>query len=135
MARYSNRQYRIQILLLMAVYVVLMLFVWPAAKHAESPALKTLLALIPTLPVVLVIWLMAKRMMASDELEQRLHLIALSVATGVVAVASLIGGFLAAAHVIEIDGDILIWIFPVLCLTYSFTRLLIGRRYGVVSCE
>ena len=135
MARYTNRQYRVQVLVLMAIYVVLVALEWPYAKHAASSAVKAVLALLPTLPVVLVIWLMARRVMASDELEQRLHLVALSVATGIVAALSLVGGFLAASHVVDFDGDVLIWVFPALCVTYGIARLLIARRYGAASCE
>jgi len=135
MARYTNRQYRIQVLVLMAIYVALVLFVWPYAKHAESSALKTVLALVPTLPVVIVIWLMAKRVMASDEFEQRLHLVALSVATGIVAALSIIGGFLAASHVVDFDGDVLIWVFPALCMGFGITHLLLKRHYGASGCE
>ena len=135
MARYTDRQYRTHIAVLMAIYVGLILFVWPYAKHAESLALKTVLVLVPPLPVVLVIWLMAKRVIASDELEQRLHLIAMSMATGFVAALSLVGGFLAASHVVEMDGDVLIWVFPALCATYSVTRLLLARHYGGTTCE
>jgi hypothetical protein len=91
-------------------------------------ALRTLLALLPTLPVVAVIMLAARMVMRGDELEQRMHLIALSVAMGVVSVASIVGGFLAIAHVWRIGGDILIWVFPALCLAYGATRLVLVRK-------
>lgn len=135
MPRFSARRYRIQIFAIMAVYVVVLLAVWPYARHAESMPLKAVLALLPTLPVLVVIGLMVRRVMTSDEFEQRLHLLALSVATGVVAALSLVGGFLAAAHVVALDGDILIWVFPALCGTYGVARLLLARRYGSTSCE
>ena len=135
MSRFSARRYRIQIFAVMAVYVVVLLAVWPYARHAESMPLKAVLALLPTLPVLVVIGLMVRRVMTSDEFEQRLHLLALSVATGVVAALSLVGGFLAAAHVVAFDGDILIWVFPALCGTYGVARLLFARRYGSSSCE
>ena len=135
MARYTNRQYRTHMLVLMAIYVALVVFVWPYAKHAESSALKTVLALAPSLPVVVVIWLMAKRVMASDEFEQRLHLMALSTATGVVAALSIIGGFLAASHVVELDGDVLIWVYPALCIVFGIAHLQLKRHYGTSGCE
>ena len=72
------------------------------ARDASGPSLKLLLALVPLVPVMWVIWLMARRVVNSDELEQRLHLIALSAATGLVAVTSLVGGFLCAAGVIAL---------------------------------
>ncbi len=135
MSRFSARRYRIQIFAIMAVYVVVLLAVWPYARSAESVPLKAVLALLPAVPVLIVIGLMIKRVMQSDESEQRLHLLALSIATGVVAALSLVGGFLAAAHVVALDGDILIWVFPALCATYGVARLLLARRYGATSCE
>ncbi|TLY49266.1 MAG: hypothetical protein E6K53_14150 [Gammaproteobacteria bacterium] len=122
-------------LLLMAIYLPLMLLEWPHVRQITSLPLKCVLTLLPTLPVIGVIWLIGKRIARSDELEQRVHLIALGAATGVVSVLSLIGGFLSAAHVIELDGDVLIWVFPVLCLVYSITQIALQRRYGVHGCD
>lgn len=135
MARYTNSQYRTQVLALMSIYVPLMLLEWPQVRHVTSLPLKCLLTLLPTLPVIGVIWLIGKRVAYSDELEQRVHLVALSAATGVVSVLSLIGGFLSAAHVVALDGDILIWVFPALCLTYGATHVMLRRRYGADGCE
>lgn len=128
-------QYRRTVLFTMAIYVTLMLLEWPHARDASGPSLKLLLALVPLVPVMWVIWLMARRVVNSDELEQRLHLIALSAATGLVAVTSLVGGFLCAAGVIALDGDVLIWVFPLLCVTYGLTHLWLGRRYGGMRCD
>jgi len=134
MARPSPIQYRRNVFVTMAIYVTLMLLEWPHVRGASSPSLKALLALAPLVPVMWVIWLMAKRVVNSDELEQRLHLIALSAATALVAIASLAGGFLSAAGVIALDGDVLIWVFPTLCMTYGRTHLWLGRRYGGMGC-
>lgn len=106
-----------------------------AGATRDQPPLKCLLTLLPTLPVIGVIWLIGQRVARSDELEQRVHLIALSAATGVVSVLSLIGGFLSAAHVVALDGDVLIWVFPSLCLTYGAAQVLLRRRYGADGCE
>jgi len=135
MARYTLRQYRLQMLALMTVYVALMLLEWPYVRNTDSTPLKIVLALVPVLPMIAVIWLIGRRVMLSDELEQRLYLISLSVATGVVCAASLIGGFLAASHVIALDGDVLIWVFPMLSLCFGATHRIVGRRYGYASCE
>jgi hypothetical protein len=128
MARVSKRRYNLQVLAIMAVYVALMLFEWPLVAKTDGLALRTLLALLPTLPVVVVIGLMARLVMRGDELEQRMHLVALSVAVGVVSVASIVGGFLVIAKVWKVGGDILIWVFPVLCVTYGVTRVVLVRR-------
>jgi hypothetical protein len=134
MARYTQSQYRRQMLVLMAVYVALMLFAWPQVHTAPLP-LRFVLALAPVLPVVAVIVLLAKRVMHSDELEQRVHMLALSVATALVATLSLVGGFLCAAGVLGFSGDVLIWVVPLLSVAYGGMRWWLGRRYGGVGCE
>ncbi len=135
MSRFSRREYRLKTFALMAVYIALMLVVWPQARHAASLPWKVMLSLGPVVPVVLVIGLMMKRVLHSDELEQRVHLLALSAASGLVGVLSLVGGFLRASGALAFDGDILIWVFPVLCVSYGVARWLLGRRYGGTGCE
>ena len=135
MARISKGRYNLQVAAIMVVYVALMLFEWPLVGKTEGLALRTLLALLPAIPVVIVIALMARMVMRGDELEQRMHLVALSVATGVVSVASIVGAFLAIAHVWIVGGDVLIWVFPALCLVYGATRLVLVRRMtGAWNC-
>lgn len=135
MARISKGRYNLQVAAIMVVYVALMLFEWPLVGKTEGLALRTLLALLPAIPVVIVIALMARTVMRGDELEQRMHLIALSVATGVVSVASIVGAFLAIAHVWIVGGDVLIWVFPALCLVYGATRVVLVRRMtGAWNC-
>ncbi len=135
MTRPSAESYRLRIWLLMAIYVALIVFVWPYAKTAPGLLLRTLLALLPALPIVAVMVVMARRMLHSDELEQRIHMGALGVATAIVCVASLVGGFLAAAHVVALGGDILIWVFPLVCFSYGVMRWVLARRYGGGGCE
>jgi hypothetical protein len=130
MSRYTQTQYRRHMLVLMAIYVGLMLFAWPYVHTASLP-LRLALALAPVLPVVAVIVLMAKRVMHSDELEQRVHMVALSVATGLVGVLSLLGGFLCAAGLLAFSGDVLVWVVPLLCVAYGGMRWWLGRRYGL----
>jgi len=134
MSRYTEKQYRRHMFLIMAIYVALMLLEWPQVRSVSSLPWKVALALAPPIPIIIVIWLMARRVMHSDELEQRLHLTALSVATGMICSLSLVGGFLCAAGVLALDGDILIWVAPVLSIIYGVTHLWLGRRYGNTGC-
>jgi hypothetical protein len=129
-----SKRYNLYATVLMAVYVALVGFVFPYARHADAIAVRAALAVLCTTPVIAVIWLMVQRVMHSDELQQRLHLMAMSTSTGVVAAVSLVGGFLNSAHVIQLDGDVLIWVFPALCLCYGVAQLLFARRYGGMGC-
>jgi len=132
MTRFSNKQYGQRAMLAMAIYIVLLLTLLPYARRAEHLSLQILCALLPLVPIFYVIWLMAKRIWLSDELEQRLHLIGLGAATAVVAVFTLVSGFLAVAKVLSLDtaAVILIWVFPLLMLVYAGVRAWAARRYG-----
>lgn len=130
MRRFTEKQYQRQLMAAMALYVGVMLLAWPSARTVGSLPLKLLLALLPAALMLYVIGLMARRILHSDELEQRTHLVALGVATALVGAASLIGGFLAAAKLVQLDGTVLIWVFPLQLVAYGITRWLVGRRYG-----
>lgn len=137
MARFSERQYRGQLAAAMVAYMAAMLLVWPLSRTAGSVPLKVLLAVVPVLPMLFVIGLMARRISASDEFEQRVHLLALGASTALLGGLSLVGGFLDAAGVVALRGSILIWVFPVTMLGYGAARwwLLVRHYGGSASCE
>lgn len=133
MTRVPEAHYQRRSMAAIVVYVAIVMLVRTPAREATSLSLQVLFALLPVAPMVYVIWLLARRIWSSDELEQRTHLIGLGVATGIVAVISLIGGFLAAGKVLSLEGaaSFLLFIFPLLLLIYTATRAWIARRYGI----
>lgn len=137
MRRLSERQYQRHVSVTMLVYVATMVLVWPLARTTPGLGLKIALAAVPALPMLYVIALLARKVAQSDEFEQRIHLVALGVASAVLAALSLLGGLLAAANAVPLDGSILIWVFPLMMVTYSLTRWwVITRRYGgSTECE
>jgi len=136
MPRLSQKQYEWRVLVAMALYTLCMLVEWPLVRAAGSLPLKCLLALVPVLPMIYVIILMARRIRDSDELERQTHLIGLGISTAVVGAVSLVGGFLSIANVLKLDGSILIWVFPGLMFCYGLARWQVARRYGVGTfCE
>jgi hypothetical protein len=136
MSRFSEKQYTRHALIAMSLYIAFMLLAWPLVRTTTSLPFKVFLSLVAVVPMLYVVALMFRRIRESDELEQRMHLVALSVATAVVGVLSLIGGFLNAAGVLKLDGTVLIWVFPILMLSYGLSRWWVGRRYGVeASCD
>lgn len=131
MSRFNQKHYQRRLAVAMFIYVAAMLLVWPMAQQTTQILLKTTLACLPVLPMLYVIGLMAQRVRYSDELEQRTHLVALGAATALVATLSLIGGFLAAAGVVTLNGSILIWVFPLTIASYGVANWwVITRRYG-----
>ena len=137
MPRFNESQYRRQLSVAMMAYMAAMLLVWPLSRTAASVPLKVVLAVVPVLPMLFVIGLMARRIGSSDEFEQRVHLVSLGASTALLGALSLVGGFLAAAGVLVLDGSILIWVFPVTMLGYGLARwwLLVRHYGGSASCE
>jgi hypothetical protein len=130
MSRLSNKQYTPRALVAMVFYTGFMLLTWPLVRTMTSVPLKVCLALAPVVPMLYVISLMFRRIRESDELEQRMHLVGLGVATAILGVLSLIGGFLSAAGILKLDGTVLIWVFPITVLCYAVTRWWVSRGYG-----
>lgn len=132
MARMSKRTYEVHVAIAMSIYMVLIVLVWPLSKQDGAIWLKTLYALIPVVPVVYVIGLMAQRIVRSDEFEQRMHLIGLGVASAVTSIATLIAAFLALAKLFTLEwaAVALMWVFPLMMVTYSAARSYATRRYG-----
>lgn len=128
MARFNTARNKLQVFGLMAVYVILMIFEWPLVATAHSLTVRVVLALLPAAPVVAALALIARRVLRGDELEQRLHMVALGVATGVVSAASIVGAFLVGAGVWRVGGDILFWVFPALALVYGVSRVVLTRK-------
>lgn len=136
MQRLSQKQYEWRVLVAMALYTLCMLVEWPLVRATGSFSLKCLLALVPVLPMIYVIALLARRIRDSDELERQTHLIGLGISTAVVGAVSLVGGFLSVANVLKLDGSILIWVFPGLMFCYGLARWQVARRYGAGAlCE
>jgi hypothetical protein len=137
MPRFNESRYRRQLSATMVTYMAAMLLVWPLSKTVASVPLKVLLAVAPVLPMLYVIGLMARRIGASDEFEQRVHLLALGASTALIGALSLIGGFLAASGVLAWDGSVLIWVFPVIMLGYGAARwwLLVRHYGGTLACD
>ncbi|MFT3790641.1 MAG: hypothetical protein QM741_06105 [Rudaea sp.] len=133
----SKTQYELRTFATSAVYVILVIALLPYARHADDNATRVVCALLPTLPMLYIVWLTGRRIWSSDELEQRTHLIGLGAAAAVAGVFSLIGGFLAASKAIPADltGTLLIWVFPLMLLTYGLAQRWASRRYGAGFCD
>jgi hypothetical protein len=97
-----------------------MLDVWPTYSRIELPWLKVIVALLPLLPLVVVVWAMMRYMAHCDELERRQQLEAIGIAAAVVSLVGFALGLLAATKLIAVDGAlVLLLIFPALCVVYG----------------
>jgi hypothetical protein len=130
----TRSKLRRQVFVLMFAYVGLMWPVWPRVHATTDLPLKIALAFLPIVPMSAAIWLIAMDVVRGDELQQRVHLIALSIAAGVTCAASFTAGFLCAAGVLALHGDDLILVLAAMALTYAAANWLVGRRYGGLGC-
>lgn len=131
MARFTDRRYQRHLAVTMLIYVAAMLLVWPLTRTTPELWLKAALACVPALPMLYVIVLIARKVAGSDEMEQRTHLLALAVSNGVVGALGMVGGLLAAAGAVKLDGSILVWVFPVTMISYGLSHWwILTRRYG-----
>lgn len=137
MVRLAHRTYDRRIMIAMTIYIIVLVCVWPLAKAASEPLPKIGYALTPVLPLFYVIWIMAQKILRSDELEQRTHLIGLGVAAAVVSILSIVSAFIAAAGAMTIESTsvVLMWIFPLMMLSYGAARSYAARHYGVSACD
>lgn len=130
MTRSVYQRYLREFLPAMGLYMAVMVLLWPQVSTVHQPLLRAALALTPMLPLAFAVRAMVRLVLRSDELEQRIHLVGLAVSTGLVGTVSLAVGFLAAAHVVSLDGTALLWVFPALAGTYGLARGWAGLRFG-----
>ena len=124
-----ERRYGREMALAAVLYVAAMLTAWPLALHTDERILRAVLALLPVLPAALMLRAIYRHVRDSDELQRRLHLEALAISASVVSLVSMALGFLAAARVIVLGGDVLLWVFPALAGVFGVVRCWIQWRY------
>lgn len=111
---------------LLAVFISVWLL-----RHVELLPLRVLLALLPIPPVALAIAAMVRYIREVDEMQQRIELQAVSIATALVSLLYLTGGFLQSAKVIDLRAStVMLMVFPLVCGVYGLTKFVVARRYG-----
>ena len=127
--RSVDRRYTIEFVPAILAYVLIMLFAWPRIVTIASLELRGLAALLPVLPVLFVVRAIIRRITGGDELERRISLESMAIATTVVGVVSFAAAFLAIAKVINPGTDVLIWVLPGLLAVYGCARMALTARY------
>ena len=128
--RSVNRRYYFEFVPAMLAYVFIMLFAWPKILTIPSLPLRGLAASLPVLPVLFVVRAIIRRITGGDELERRISLESMAIATTVVGLVSFAAAFLVIARVIDPAADVLIWVLPGLLGVYGFARLTLTARYA-----
>ena len=125
-----RKRYTREVMLAMGGYVVLLVLSILLLKRVEDGLLRALIALLPVPPMMLVLRAMIRYIRDADELQQRIELEAVSFATAFVSLIYLTGGFLQSAKVIDVPSNVaMIWVFPLVCLSYGLAKGVVARRY------
>jgi hypothetical protein len=126
-----RRRYTREFVPPMVAYVVAtLLSVW-WLKSIDATWLRALVALLPVPPIALAMRAIMRYIRDADELQRRIELEAVSFATALVSLGYLAAGFLQLAKVIDIPASAaMIWVFPLVCLSYGLAKLTIARRYA-----
>jgi len=126
-----RRRYARELLLSMGAYVlVLFASIW-LLKRVDALALRVALALAPVLPIGFAVRAMVRYVRDTDEMQQRIELEAISIATAFVSMLYMTGGFLQSARLVQVPGDVaMIWVFPLVCFGYGIAKAIVSRRYG-----
>ena len=126
--RAVQRRYMREFFPAMAGYVLLLLVSLVLLKHVHAVPLRVVIVLLPVLPVVFVVRAMVRLVLASDELERRLQLEAISIASMSVGLLSFAAAFLQGAGLLPIDNG-LMWVLPALFAAYGIANWWVRRRY------
>ncbi|PKM08854.1 MAG: hypothetical protein CVV14_01995 [Gammaproteobacteria bacterium HGW-Gammaproteobacteria-4] len=116
----------------MAYAVTVLICVW-LLKHPLTdapPVWRALVALLPMAPIAWMIRVQVAMIMARDELQRRIDLEAIAIASIGVGLGSLSLALLIVARVWDISGRVaLLWVLPALSLCYGVARYWVARRY------
>ena len=126
-----RRRYMREFLPAMAAYVV-MLFVsvW-LLKRIDAPALRAVVALLPVPGVAMAMRAMLRHIRDTDELQRRIEVESIGIATALVSLGYLGAGFLQSAKVIDIPSSAaMIWVFPLVCVVYGLAKTVVSKRYS-----
>ena len=128
----QRRRYLREFLPPMLAYALVVIgSVWLLRRINGPDWLRALVALAPVLPIGLALRAIARHIRNIDELQQRIELEAVSIATALVSLGYLAGGFLQLAKVIDVEaGDAMIWVFPLVCFAYGVVKIVVARRYA-----
>lgn len=125
-----RRRYVRELMVAMGAYMLtLLVSVW-LLKGIEAPVLRALVALAPLPPIAMALRAIVRYIRDIDEMQQRIELEAVCIATAFVSLVYLGGGFLQSARVIDVPAAAaMIWVFPLVCFAYGLAKLVVVRRY------
>ncbi|MDZ4377492.1 MAG: hypothetical protein U0973_04940 [Xanthomonadaceae bacterium] len=132
MSACSWRDSRTSFVAALAYGVTVLICVW-LLKHPladAAPVWRALVALVPMAPITWMIRVQVAMILARDELQRRIDLEAIAIASIGVGLGSLGLALLIVARVWDVSGrSALLWVLPALLLSYGLARYWVARRY------
>lgn len=116
--------------LMVGYALTLSLSLWLLKRGIEAVPLRALVAILPALPIALLMRAALRYLREIDELQRRIETEAIGIASLLVALLYFAGGLLQKAKVIELDAAAaMIWVFPLLVAIYGVAKMVLARRY------
>lgn len=110
--------------------LTLFLSIWLVKRGIESVPLRAVVAVLPVLPIALLMRAALRYLREIDELQRRIETEAIGIASLLVSLLFFAGGLLQKAKVVDIDAAVaMIWVFPLLCAIYGIAKMVLARRY------
>ncbi|HEY1069927.1 hypothetical protein [Thermomonas sp.] len=110
--------------------LTLFLSIWLVKRGIDSVPLRAVVAVLPVLPIALLMRAALRYLREIDELQRRIETEAIGIASLLVSLLFFAGGLLQKAKVVDIDAAVaMIWVFPLLCLAYGLAKMVLARRY------
>ena len=110
--------------------LTLFLSIWLVKRGIDSVPLRAVVAVLPVLPIALLMRAALRYLREIDELQRRIETEAIGIASLLVSLLFFAGGLLQKAKVVDIDAAVaMIWVFPLLCLAYGLAKMVLAKRY------
>ena len=110
--------------------LTLFLSIWLVKRGIDSVPLRAVVAVLPVLPIALLMRAALRYLREIDELQRRIETEAIGIASLLVSLLFFAGGLLQKAKVVDIDAAVaMIWVFPLLCAIYGIAKMVLARRY------
>ena len=110
--------------------LALFLSLWLLRRGIDPLPLRALVAVLPVLPLALMMRAALRYLREIDELQRRIETEAIGIASLLVSLLFFAGGLLQKAQVFDVDAGVaMIWVFPLLCAIYGIAKMILTRRH------
>lgn len=130
-AQPAGKRYVRALLPIMGFYsLALFASIWVIKQGVASLPLRAVIAISPALAIVMMMWAGLRYLREIDELQRRIETEAIGIASLLVSALYFAGGLLEKAKVLHFDaGAAMIWVFPLLMLSYGIGKYFLTKRY------